>query len=143
MAITIKNINSIKEKIKLLQGKDVKIRLNKGRNKIQFFEGKIDELYSSVFIISVAKGYALRTKVAICRSCFLIQFLVGLVACKLTNFILEHRKLLEEVVYRLFAILVHWRLAVERHELLDALLACTQCKVTEEYEVEHQRSCQY
>ena len=57
MAIKINNINLIKEKIKLLQGKDVKIRLNKGRNKIQFFEGKIDELYSSVFIIKIYDSF--------------------------------------------------------------------------------------
>ena len=42
-----------------------------------------------------------------------IQFLVGLIATQLANLVLEHRKLLEEVMYGLFAILVHWRLAVE------------------------------
>ena len=39
--------------IKELKGKDLKIRLNKGRNKIQFFSGKIDEIYSSVFVVQI------------------------------------------------------------------------------------------
>ena len=47
------NLEVIKEKIKELKGKDLKIRLNKGRNKIQFFKGKIDEIYSSVFVVQI------------------------------------------------------------------------------------------
>ena len=47
------NLDVVKEKIKELKGKDLKIRLNKGRNKIQFFSGKIDEIYSSVFVVQI------------------------------------------------------------------------------------------
>lgn len=47
------NIDVVKEKIQELKGKDLKIRLNKGRNKIQFFKGKIDETYSSVFVVQI------------------------------------------------------------------------------------------
>ena len=47
------NIDVVKEKIQQLKGKDLKIRLNKGRNKIQFFKGKIDETYSSVFVVQI------------------------------------------------------------------------------------------
>ena len=47
------NLDVIKQKINQLKGKDVKIRLNKGRNKIQFFKGRINETYSSVFVIQI------------------------------------------------------------------------------------------
>ena len=47
------NIDVVKEKIQQLKGKDLKIRLNKGRNKIQFFKGRIDETYSSVFVVQI------------------------------------------------------------------------------------------
>ncbi len=50
------NIDLVKEKIKQLKGKDLKIRLNKGRNKIQFFKGKIEEIYSSVFVVQIYDG---------------------------------------------------------------------------------------
>ena len=71
-----------------------------------------------------------------------IQLLIGLVTTKFANLVLEHCKLFEEVMHRLFTILVHRRLAVERHELLYTTLAGTQCKVAEEDEVEHQWSRQ-
>ena len=51
------NLDVIKEKIKELKGKDLKIRLNKGRNKIQFFNGKIDEVYSSVFVVQIYDSF--------------------------------------------------------------------------------------
>ena len=47
------NIEVIKNKIAQLKGKDLKIRLNKGRNKIQFFKGRIDQIYSSVFVVKI------------------------------------------------------------------------------------------
>ena len=47
------NIDVVKEKIQELKGKDLKIRLNKGRSKIQFFKGRIDEIYSSVFVVQI------------------------------------------------------------------------------------------
>ena len=53
----IYNLDVIKEKITQLKGKDLKIRLNKGRNKIQFFKGKIDEIYSSVFVVKIYDSF--------------------------------------------------------------------------------------
>ena len=50
------NLDLIKTKVEELKGKDVKIRLNKGRNRIQFLKGKIDETYSSVFVIQIYDG---------------------------------------------------------------------------------------
>ena len=47
------NLELVKEKIKQIKGKDLKIRLNRGRNKIQFFNGRIDEIYSSVFVVQI------------------------------------------------------------------------------------------
>ncbi|MBQ9715792.1 MAG: Veg family protein [Clostridia bacterium] len=47
------NLEVIKQKISMLKGKDVRIRLNKGRNKIQFFKGRINEIYSSVFVVQI------------------------------------------------------------------------------------------
>ena len=70
----------------------------------------------------------------------LIQFLVRLIACILSNLVLEHCKLLEEVVNRLLTVLVHRSLAVERHKLLYAIVACSQRNVAEEDKVEYQRS---
>ena len=37
----------------------------------------------------------------------------------------EHRELFEQVVYRFLSILMHGRFAVERHEFLYAIFACT------------------
>ena len=51
------NLDLVKEKIQQLKGKDIKIRLNKGRNKIQFFKGKIDETYSSVFVVQIYDSF--------------------------------------------------------------------------------------
>ena len=47
------SLDVIKSKVDALKGKDIKIRLNKGRNKIKFLKGKIDETYSSVFVITI------------------------------------------------------------------------------------------
>ena len=47
------SLDLIRTKIEELNGKDVKIRLNKGRNRIQFLKGKIDETYSSVFVVKI------------------------------------------------------------------------------------------
>ena len=47
------SLDLIRTKIEELKGKDVKIRLNKCRNRIQFLKGKIDETYSSVFVVKI------------------------------------------------------------------------------------------
>ena len=69
----------------------------------------------------------------------LIQFLIGLIASILPYLILEHCKLLEKVVYRFFAVLVHRSLAIERHKLLYAVVTGSQCNVAKEDKVQYQR----
>ena len=73
----------------------------------------------------------------------LVEFLVGFVPRKFPYFVLEHCKLLEEVVHGLFTIFVHRSLAVERHKFLYAIFARSHSNVAEEYEVEHKGGCQY
>ena len=51
-----KSIENIKTKVDELKGKKVKVRLNKGRNKICYFTGMIGETYPSVFIIEIFDG---------------------------------------------------------------------------------------
>ena len=75
-----------------------------------------------------------------CIFFYLVKLLIGLIACILPNLVLEHCKLLEEVVNRLLTILVHRSLAVERHKLLYAIVAGSQRNVAEEDKIEHQRS---
>ena len=47
------SLETVKSKIEELKGKEVKIRLNKGRNRIRYLKGKIDETYSSVFVVRI------------------------------------------------------------------------------------------
>lgn len=47
------SLETVKSKIEELKGKEVKIRLNKGRNRIRYLKGKIDETYSSVFVVKI------------------------------------------------------------------------------------------
>jgi len=46
-------LQSVKNKIESLKGKRLRIRLNKGRNKIKYFNGAIDQTYSSVFVVKI------------------------------------------------------------------------------------------
>lgn len=47
------NINIIKEKIKSLQGKNVKIKVYLGRNKCEYYEGKIEKLHNNIFTVNI------------------------------------------------------------------------------------------
>lgn len=47
------NINKIKLMMASLKGKDVKIRVNVGRNKYEYYEGIIDEIYTNLFTLKV------------------------------------------------------------------------------------------
>jgi len=47
------NINKIKLMMTSLKGKDVKIRVNVGRNKYEYYEGIIDEIYTNLFTLKV------------------------------------------------------------------------------------------
>lgn len=45
-------IDGIKKQISNIQNRDVRFRLNKGRNKFVTLEGKINKVYPSIFTIS-------------------------------------------------------------------------------------------
>ena len=50
------NINNIKNKIKSLIGVKLKIRVNLGRNKHEYYEGFIDKMHPNLFTINTDKG---------------------------------------------------------------------------------------
>ena len=50
------NINKIKIKITQLVDKNLKIRVNLGRNKYEYLEGKIDRIHKNIFTINTNKG---------------------------------------------------------------------------------------
>ncbi len=47
------DVDFAKRKVKSLIGKELKVRYNKGRNKIVYFDGIISESYNNVFVITV------------------------------------------------------------------------------------------
>ena len=46
------NIQEIKDKVNQLQGKNISLKVNKGRNKIVSLTAIIDKVYPSMFVIS-------------------------------------------------------------------------------------------
>lgn len=50
------NINKIKNKLELLKGERLKIKIYLGRNKYEYLEGYIDNMYSNLFTIKTNKG---------------------------------------------------------------------------------------
>lgn len=68
-----------RKKVQDLVGKELKIRYNKGRNKIVYFDGKISEFYNNVFVITVYDQIFDRI------SCTYTDLLCGDVAFKLKN----------------------------------------------------------
>jgi len=50
------NIDIIKNKIKELQGTKLKIKINMGRNKYEYLEGKIQKIHNNIFTIMTNKG---------------------------------------------------------------------------------------
>lgn len=50
------NINIIKKYISSLMNYKLKIKVNLGRNKYEFLEGKIDNIHSNIFTINTNKG---------------------------------------------------------------------------------------
>ena len=46
------NIQDIKDKVNQLQGKNISLKVNKGRNKIVSLTAIIDKVYPSMFVIS-------------------------------------------------------------------------------------------
>ena len=50
------NIKKIKNQIVNLKNKKLKIKVNIGRNKYEYYEGKIKDIYQNLFTIESNKG---------------------------------------------------------------------------------------
>lgn len=50
------NINKIKNDVIALKDTKLKIKINIGRNKYEYYEGKIDKIYNNLFTIKTNKG---------------------------------------------------------------------------------------
>lgn len=50
------NIDIIKNKIKSLVNKKIKIKINLGRNKCEYFDGYIDKIYTNIFLVKTSDG---------------------------------------------------------------------------------------
>ena len=50
------NINKIKNKIESLKNSKLKLKVNLGRNKYEYYEGKIEEIYQNIFMVKTDKG---------------------------------------------------------------------------------------
>ena len=48
------SIDSAKSYVESLVGKDVNVKVNRGRNKIKRYKGKISQAYDNVFIVELA-----------------------------------------------------------------------------------------
>lgn len=55
------NLDNTKERVKKLQGREIILRVNKGRNRYISFLGKIESVYPSVFTVRDSEGDALST----------------------------------------------------------------------------------
>ena len=73
------DITLAKKKVESLLGKQLKVRYNKGRNKIVYFDGVISEFYNNVFIITVKDEIFDRI------SCSYTDLLCGDIAFKIKN----------------------------------------------------------
>ena len=54
---SITQINEIKNKINLLKGQNISLKINKGRNKIVSLTAIIDQVYPSMFVINPTRIY--------------------------------------------------------------------------------------
>lgn len=50
------NIDRIKKKIIELQNFNLKIKVNLGRNKYEYYEGKIEKIHQNLFTVNTNKG---------------------------------------------------------------------------------------
>lgn len=55
------NINIIKKELEKSIGKDVVIKYNLGRNKIEKYHAKIKELYNYIFIVEIKNSLELKS----------------------------------------------------------------------------------
>ena len=71
-----------------------------------------------------------------------IDFFVSLITTHLTDSVLQHNILLEQVVHRNFTLCVvmHRALQEEAQEALDAMTAGAGCEIAQEYQVKAQGS---
>ncbi len=53
MKINLNALEEVKQKISSLKGNSIKLRINRGRNKIESFEAVIESVYPSVFTVKV------------------------------------------------------------------------------------------
>lgn len=54
------NLNDIKNKILEIKGKEIDISINRGRKKIDSYNGKIENIYPSVFTVKIIDGDSLK-----------------------------------------------------------------------------------
>ncbi len=50
------SLESVKNQINLLKGKEINLKVNEGRKKIKTFNGKVDKVYPSVFSVTILGG---------------------------------------------------------------------------------------
>lgn len=50
------NIDKIKNKIINIKDEKLKIKVNIGRNKYEYYEGTIDKIYQNIFTVNTNKG---------------------------------------------------------------------------------------
>lgn len=50
------NIDIIKNKMKEFQKEKLRIKVYLGRNKYEYYEGYIDQMYENIFVINTNKG---------------------------------------------------------------------------------------
>lgn len=56
------SIEKIKQQINSYKGQDINLTVNHGRNKISSYEGKIDNIYPSLFTVNIKDGENYKTK---------------------------------------------------------------------------------
>ena len=47
------DLEEVKQKIKELKGKDISMSVNRGRNKFVHYEGVLEDIYHSVFVVKL------------------------------------------------------------------------------------------
>ena len=55
------DLNEVKEKIKMLKGKNVEMSINRGRKKIESVSGVVQDVYPSVFTVIIKDQTLLQT----------------------------------------------------------------------------------
>ena len=61
MIKTTNDIKTVKDSVKALFGKRVKVRVNLGRNKYAYFQGKVTGIYPALFTVSPSDNFKGKT----------------------------------------------------------------------------------